>query len=36
MCVEERVYEDEDWTYLAQVRVQWRALVNVVMNPRVP
>jgi hypothetical protein len=22
-----------DWIYLAQYRVQWRALVNTVMNP---
>jgi hypothetical protein len=25
-----------DWTGLAQVRVKWRALVNEVMNLRVP
>jgi hypothetical protein len=29
-------YEDVDWVYLAQDRVQWRALWNTVMNHRVP
>jgi hypothetical protein len=27
---------DMDWINLAQVRAQWRALVNSVMNLRVP
>jgi hypothetical protein len=25
-----------DWIYLAQTRDQWRALINMVMNPWVP
>jgi hypothetical protein len=25
-----------DWIYLAQDRVQWRALVNMIMNLRIP
>jgi hypothetical protein len=29
-------WEDLDWIYLAQYRVQWRAIVNTVMNLRVP
>jgi hypothetical protein len=28
--------EDEDWLSLAQVRKQWRTVVNTVMNLRVP
>jgi hypothetical protein len=27
---------DVDWIHLAQVRVHWRALMNMVMNLRVP
>ena len=29
-------YGDMDWIELAQARGRWRALVNVVMNLRVP
>jgi hypothetical protein len=29
-------WEGIDWTDLAEVRDQWRALVNTVMNLRVP
>jgi hypothetical protein len=32
----ERLDGDIDWIYLAQVMDEWRALVNVVMNIRVP
>jgi hypothetical protein len=32
----ERVWNDMDWIELAQDRDQWRALVNTVMNLRVP
>jgi hypothetical protein len=28
--------EDMGWSHLAQVREQWRALVNMVMNRQVP
>jgi hypothetical protein len=34
--VKEAGCEGEDWVHLAQNRVQWRALVNTVMNLRVP
>jgi hypothetical protein len=30
--IKEVVYECMDWVQLAQVMVQWRALVNTVMN----
>jgi len=30
------VWEDVDWIKLAQDRVQWRTLVNTIMNLRVP
>jgi hypothetical protein len=29
-------YEDVNWIHLAQDSVQWRALVNTVMNLRLP
>jgi hypothetical protein len=32
----ELVWECVDWTYLARDKNQWRALVNMVMNFRVP
>jgi hypothetical protein len=31
-----RGWEGVDWIYMAQDRDQWRALVNTVMNLRVP
>jgi hypothetical protein len=36
MDVGEVGWGDEDWIGLAQERDQWRALVNAVMNLRVP
>jgi hypothetical protein len=36
MDLREIVWAVMDWIYLAQDRDQWRALVNTVMNLRVP
>jgi hypothetical protein len=36
MDLREVGWDDMDWIDLAQDRDRWRALVNVVMNPRVP
>jgi hypothetical protein len=36
MDIQEVGYEDMDWIELAQNRDRWRALVNEVMNLRVP
>jgi hypothetical protein len=36
MDLGERGWDGVDWIDLAQDRDQWRALVNVVMNPWVP
>jgi hypothetical protein len=36
MDLREIGWDDMDWTDLAQDRDQWRALVNIVMNLRVP
>jgi hypothetical protein len=36
MDVREIGWEDVDWIHLSQDRDQWRALVNTVMNLRVP
>jgi hypothetical protein len=32
----EIVWNVVDWTHLAENRDQWRALVNIAINPRVP
>jgi hypothetical protein len=36
MDLREIGFEDVDWIHLAQDRDRWRALVNTVMNLRVP
>jgi hypothetical protein len=36
MVLKEIGLENMDWTHLAQNRVEWWALVNEVMNLRVP
>jgi hypothetical protein len=36
MDIREIGWHDMDWIDLAQDRDQWRALMNAVMNPRVP
>jgi hypothetical protein len=36
MNLKELGLESMDWIHLAQDRVRWRALVNTVMNLRVP
>jgi hypothetical protein len=36
MGVKEIGLEGVDWIYLAQNRYQWRAVVNAVMNLRIP
>jgi hypothetical protein len=36
MDLREIAWECVDWTHLDQCRVQWRALMNTIMNLRVP
>jgi hypothetical protein len=36
MDLREKAWEDVDWLHVTQDRDQWRALVNTVMNFRVP
>jgi hypothetical protein len=36
MGLREIGWDDVDWIYMAQDRDQWRALVNTVLNVRVP
>jgi hypothetical protein len=36
MGLREIVWEGVDWKHLAQERVQWRAVVNMIMNLQVP
>jgi hypothetical protein len=36
LCLREIGWDGMDWTHLAEDRGQWRALVNTVMNLRVP
>jgi len=36
MGIREIWWEDTEWTHLAQNGGQWRALVNTIMNPRIP
>jgi hypothetical protein len=35
-CIRETGFGDVDWIHLAQDRERWRALVNMVMNLRLP
>jgi len=36
MTLKEIVWESVDWVHVAQDRDQWRAVLNMVMNLRVP
>jgi hypothetical protein len=36
MNLKEIIWESVDWIHLVQEREQWQALVNMVMNLRVP